>query len=90
MFDIIKKFIAERLDEASTKRALTILAGFEGWQLAPEHATLIAEIVVTALVVFGVLPDKKKTPGELAAEAKAEKEAKEAEAREVLGLDPKP
>ena len=89
MWDKIKEFLADRFTEASTGRALTIFFTFVGWKLAPEHINLIAEVAVTALVLFGVLPDKKKSPEEKAAEAKALQEAKEAEARKVLGLDQK-
>lgn len=86
MWDKFKEFIAERLNEASTGRALTILAGLIGWKLSPENASSIAEAVVFFLVLFGVLPDKKKTEAEKALEAKALQEKKEAEARKVLGI----
>lgn len=90
MWDKFWNFLAERMNEASTGRALTILAGLVGWKLSPENAGTIAEVVITMLVLFGVLPDKKKTEAEKALEAKALQEKKEAEAREILGIvDPK-
>lgn len=60
MWNTIKEFLAERLNEASTGRAITIAAGLIGWKLAPENINTVAELVVMALVLFGVLPDKKK------------------------------
>lgn len=82
MLDRIKKFIGERWSEASTKRALSILAGIIGYNIAPEYVDIIAQLVGVALVYFGVTPDKKKTPGELALEKKAAKEAELAELEE--------
>lgn len=84
MWDKFKEFIFERLNEASTGRALTILAGLIGWKLSPENASTIAEFVVMALVLFGVLPDKKKSEAEKALEAKALEEKQIADASNFL------
>ena len=86
MWDKFKEFIADRMSEASTGRAITILAGLIGWKLSPENAGTIAELVVGALVLFGVLPDKKKTEAEKAQEDASLKAKKDAAAREQLGL----
>tara|TARA_R110000744_G_scaffold345985_1_gene451451 strand:+ start:590 stop:871 length:282 start_codon:yes stop_codon:yes gene_type:complete len=87
MWTVIKAFLSDRANEASTKRALTILVGFAGYKLAPEHAVLISEIVVMVLVAFGILPDRKKSPAELAVDAKAAKEFADDKARAQLGLN---
>ncbi len=84
MWDFVKKFLADRVTEASTGRAVALLVGLIGWNIAPEHIGLIAEFVVGALIVFGILPDKKKSPAELAAEEKALKEKKLAEAKALI------
>ena len=81
-------FLKERVSEASTLRAITLLAGLAGWKLSPENGEAIATLVVFGLGFFGLTPDRKKTDAEIALEAKALKEAKIAEAREVLGLPP--
>jgi len=79
MWDAIKKFLADRLDEKSTLRALTILTGLVGWKVSPEHGALIVEVVLTGLVFFGVMPDRKKTAGEVEADRLAEIELKKKE-----------
>jgi hypothetical protein len=84
MWDTIKKFLADRMTEASTGRAITILLGLVGWKVAPEHIGTISEFVVMALVLFGVLPDRKKTEAELAAEEKALKAKKLEEAKKLI------
>jgi|TARA_R110000850_G_scaffold46804_1_gene117703 hypothetical protein len=88
MWQKVKVFISERLSEASTLRAITLLTGLAGWTLSPEHGELIATLVVFGLGLFGIMPDKKKTEGELLVEAQAVKKAKVADARTVLGLPP--
>ena len=73
MWQKVKVFISERLSEASTLRAITLLTGLAGWTLSPEHGELIATLVVFGLGLFGIMPDKKKTEGELLVEAQAVK-----------------
>ena len=53
-------FIKGRVTEASTARAVTLLAGLISYTLAPEHAELIGQLVVAGLIAFGFLPDSKK------------------------------
>ena len=86
MWQKVKVFISERLSEASTLRAITLLTGLAGWTLSPEHGELIATLVVFGLGLFGIMPDKKKTEGELLVEAEAVKKARVADAKTVLGL----
>lgn len=86
MWQKVKVFISERLSEASTLRAITLLTGLAGWTLSPEHGELIATLVVFGLGLFGIMPDKKKTEGELLVEAQAVKKARVADAKIVLGL----
>jgi|TARA_B110000285_G_scaffold146908_1_gene163955 hypothetical protein len=88
MWQKVKVFISERLSEASTLRAITLLTGLAGWTLSPEHGELIATLVVFGLGLFGIMPDKKKTEGELLVEAQAVKKARVADAKIVLGLPP--
>ena len=88
MLGRIKEFVSARLSEASTLRAITLLTGLVGYKLAPEYTELIASLVLLGLSLFGIMPDKAKTEGELLVEAEAVKKAKLAEARETLGLPP--
>jgi|TARA_R110002074_G_scaffold229613_1_gene401020 hypothetical protein len=87
MLGRIKEFISARLSEASTLRAITLLAGLGGYTLSPEHGELIATLVVFGLGLFGIMPDKAKTEGELLVEAEAVKKAKLAEAEEFVRLN---
>jgi hypothetical protein len=84
MWDKIKEFIGERFTEASTGRAITWGAGLFGVSVSPENALVIAQIVAGFLMLFGFLPDKKKSPAEKALEEKALKEKKLAEAKALI------
>jgi energy-converting hydrogenase Eha subunit B len=87
MWSRLKVFIGERLSEASTLRAITLLAGLAGYTLSPEHGELIATLVVFGLGLFGIMPDKAKTEGQLLVEAEAVKKAKLAEAEEFVRIN---
>lgn len=87
MWDKLKEFISERLSEASTARALTLLFGFIGWKVSPENAEAIATVVVLALGFFGIAPDKKKTEAEMALEAEALKAKRLADAMAIVEAD---
>jgi hypothetical protein len=87
MWDRLKVFIGDRLSEASTLRAITLLAGLAGYTLSPAHGELIATLVVFGLGLFGIMPDKAKTEGQLLVEAEAVKKAKLAEAEEFVRIN---
>jgi hypothetical protein len=86
MLGRIKEFISARLSEASTLRALTLLSGLLGYTLNPEHGEMVATVVVFVLSLFGIMPDKKKSEAEVAAEEAAQKKAELNKARKLLGL----